>query len=49
MKEIKKFDKWMRKIVQSIYYHDNQKMCNAYERINTKKLKNEQSTFSVGV
>ena len=37
MKEIKKFDKWMRKTVQSIYYHDNQKMCNAYERINTKK------------
>ena len=37
MKEIKKFDKWMKKTVQSIYYHDNQKMCNAYERINTKK------------
>jgi len=33
MKEIKRFDKWMRKTVQSIYYHDNERMCNAYERI----------------
>ncbi len=33
MKEIKRFDKWMRKIVQSIHYHDNEQMCNAYERI----------------
>jgi len=34
MEEIKSFDEWMRKTVQSIHYHDNEKMCNAYERIN---------------
>ena len=33
MKEIKRFDKWMRKTVQSIHYYDNEQMCNAYERI----------------
>lgn len=33
MEEIKRFDKWMRKIVKSIHYHDNEKMCNAYKRI----------------
>lgn len=33
MKEIKRFDKWMKKTVQSIYYYDNEKMCNAYEKI----------------
>ena len=33
MKEIEKFDKWMRTKVKSIYYSDNEKMCNAYEKI----------------
>ena len=37
MEEIKRFDKWMRKTVQSIYYHDNKQMCNAYERIQKKR------------
>lgn len=32
-KEVKKFDKWMRKIVQSIHYSDNEQMCNAYNKI----------------
>ena len=32
-KEVKKFDKWMRNIVKSIHYADNEKMCNAYLKI----------------
>lgn len=32
-KKVKKFYKWMRKIVQSVHYADNEKMCNAYEKI----------------
>lgn len=32
-KEVKKFDKWMRKIVKSIYYKDNERMCDAYLNI----------------
>jgi hypothetical protein len=35
--EKEKFNKWMRKKVKSVYYFDNQKMCNAYERILEKK------------
>lgn len=34
LKEIKKFDKWMRNVIQSVYYTDNEQMCNAYQRIN---------------
>jgi hypothetical protein len=34
LKEVKKFDKWMRKTVQSIHYSNNEKMCNAYQKIN---------------
>ena len=34
LKEIKKFDKWMRKTIQSIYYSNNEQMCNAYLKIN---------------
>jgi hypothetical protein len=34
IKEIKKFDKWMRKVVQSIYYSNNEQMRNAYQKIN---------------
>ena len=33
LKEIKKFDKWMRKIVKSVHYSNNEKMCNAYNKI----------------
>lgn len=36
MEEIKRFDKWMRKTVQSIHYYKNEEMCNAYERIQKK-------------
>lgn len=32
-KQVKKFDKWMRKIVQSVHYSDNEQMCNAYAKI----------------
>lgn len=28
-----KFNNWMRKKVKSVFYHDNEKMCNAYQRI----------------
>jgi hypothetical protein len=34
LKEAKKFDKWMRKTVKSVYYSDNKKMCNAYLKLN---------------
>jgi hypothetical protein len=34
LKEAKKFDKWMRKTVKSVYYSDNKKMTNAYSKIN---------------
>jgi hypothetical protein len=34
LKKIKKFDKWMRKTVQSIHYSNNEKMSNAYQKIN---------------
>jgi len=34
LKEVKKFDKWMRKTIQSVHYANNEKMCNAYQRIN---------------
>ena len=34
LKEVKKFDKWMRKTIQSIYYSNNEQMCNAYLKIN---------------
>jgi hypothetical protein len=34
LKEIKKFDKWMRKTVKSVYYSDNKKMTNAYLKLN---------------
>lgn len=33
IKQIKKFDKWMRKTVQSIHYSNNEKMSNAYQKI----------------
>lgn len=33
MENQKKFDNWMRKI-KNIYYSDNERMCNAYEKIN---------------
>ena len=33
LKEAKKFDKWMRKTVKSVYYSDNKKMCNAYLKL----------------
>jgi hypothetical protein len=33
LKQIKKFDKWMRKTVQSIHYSNNEKMSNAYQKI----------------
>lgn len=28
-----RFNRWMKEKVQSIYYYDNLKMCNAYERV----------------
>ena len=34
LKEVKKFDKRMRKTIQSIYYSNNEQMCNAYLKIN---------------
>ena len=34
LKQIKKFDKWMRKTVQSIHYSNNERMSNAYQKIN---------------
>ena len=34
LKQIKKFDKWMRKTIQSIHYSNNEKMSNAYQKIN---------------
>ncbi len=34
LKEAKKFDKWMRKTVKSVYYSDNKKMTNAYLKVN---------------
>jgi hypothetical protein len=34
LKEAKKFDKWMRKTVKSVYYSDNKKMTTAYSKIN---------------
>lgn len=30
---VEKFDAWMRKKVKSVFYADNERMCNAYERI----------------
>jgi hypothetical protein len=33
LKEVKKFDKWMRKIIKSIHYSNNEKMFNAYLKI----------------
>jgi hypothetical protein len=35
LKQIKKFDKWMRKTVQSIHYSNNEKMSKAYKKINS--------------
>jgi hypothetical protein len=35
LKQIKKFDKWMRKTVQSIHYSNNERMSNAYQKINS--------------
>jgi hypothetical protein len=34
LKEAKKFDKWMKKTVKSVYYSDNKKMTNAYLKVN---------------
>jgi hypothetical protein len=34
LKEAKKFDKWMKKTVKSVYYSDHKKMCNAYLKVN---------------
>jgi hypothetical protein len=34
LKQIKKFDKWMRKTIQSVHYSNNEKMSNAYQKIN---------------
>ena len=31
--EVEKFDEWMRNKVKSIHYSNNEKMCNAYNRI----------------
>lgn len=31
---VEKFDEWMRNKVKSIHYANNEKMCNAYNRIN---------------
>jgi hypothetical protein len=33
LKQIKKFDKWMRKTIQSVHYSNNEKMSNAYKKI----------------
>ena len=33
LKQIKKFDKWMRKVVQSVHYSNNEKMYKAYQKI----------------
>ena len=33
LKQIKKFDKWMRKTIQSVHYSNNEKMRNAYQKI----------------
>jgi hypothetical protein len=35
LKQIKKFDKWMRKTIQSVHYSNNEKMSNAYQKINS--------------
>lgn len=32
MKNKEKFNEWMKRI-GNIYYHDNERMCNAYEKI----------------
>lgn len=32
MENIERFDEWMKKI-KNIHYHDNEQMCNAYERV----------------
>ena len=34
LKEAKKFDKWMKKTVKSVYYSDHKKMTNAYFKLN---------------
>jgi hypothetical protein len=34
LKEAKKFDKWMKKTVKSVYYSDHKKMTNAYLKVN---------------
>ena len=34
LKQIQKFDKWMRKTIQSVHYSNNEKMSNAYKKIN---------------
>ena len=34
LKQIKKFDKWMRKTIQSVHDSNNEKMSNAYQKIN---------------
>lgn len=31
--EVEKFNEWMKKRVKSVFYSDNERMCNAYERI----------------
>lgn len=30
---VERFNRWMKEKVQSVYYSDNIKMCNAYERV----------------
>lgn len=34
MEEKLKFDQWMKNTIKSIHYSDNEKMCNAYQKIN---------------
>ena len=36
LSEKEKFNKWMAKKVQSIHYSNNEKMCNAFDRITEK-------------
>lgn len=30
---VERFNRWMKEKVQSVYYSDNIRMCNAYERV----------------
>ena len=35
--KVQEFDEWMIKKVKSIYYHNNERMITAYERLTNKK------------